>query len=138
MAHRLTHLLRPVPEEHATTGALLVAALVRFGALLAVSIGVVVLLVLPFGLLLGASANRAVSLGFYILGCFLMLAGFFVGNRGPFRAEESPETPRLGRRLRSASRAEMLEAISISAVFVVLGLVLIAIGAVVDSRTELV
>jgi hypothetical protein len=134
----LRDLLRPVPAEDATTGAILVAAVVRFGALLGASIGVVVLLVLPFGLLLGASANRAMSLGFYVLGCFLMLAGFFVGNRGPFRAEESPETPRLGRRLRSASRAEMLESISISAVFVLLGLALIAIGAIVDSRTELV
>ena len=40
-----------------------------------------------FGELLGASLDRAVSLGFYGLGCFLMVSGFFVGNRGPARVK---------------------------------------------------
>ena len=38
-----------------------------------------------FGALIGASLDRAISLGFYGLGCFLMVSGFFVGNRGPAR-----------------------------------------------------
>lgn len=126
------------PGPDATTGTVLVAALVRLGVLLGASIAVVVLLVLPFGLLLGASANRSISLGLYLLGCFLMVAGFFVGNRGPFRTHDDVETPRLGRRLRSASRGEMLESIAVSAVFIVLGLVLIALGAAIDSRADLV
>lgn len=126
------------PEPGASTGAVLLAALIRFAALLGASIAVVVLLVLPFGLLLGASANRSISLGLYLLGCFLMVAGFFVGNRGPFRTQDDVETPRLGRRLRSASRGEMLESIAVSAVFIVLGLVLIALGAAIDSRADLV
>ena len=37
------------------------------------------------GLLLGSTPNRAVSVGFYLVGCALLLGGFFVGNRGPFR-----------------------------------------------------
>src|SRR3954452_2001214 len=40
-----------------------------------------------FGALLGASLDRAVALGFYGLGCFLMVSGFFVGNRGPARVK---------------------------------------------------
>src|SRR3954468_8913956 len=40
-----------------------------------------------FGALLGASLARAGALGFYGLGCFLMVSGFFVGNRGPARVK---------------------------------------------------
>jgi hypothetical protein len=135
---RLKEIARSGPEPGASTGAVLLATLVRFGVLLGASIAVVVLLVLPLGLLLGASANRAISLGLYLLGCFLMVAGFFVGNRGPFRTQDDLETPRLGRRIRSASRGEMLESIAVSAVFILLGLVLIALGAAIDSRADLV
>ncbi|MGL6280461.1 MAG: hypothetical protein ACRC50_13015 [Gaiella sp.] len=135
---RLKEIALAVPESGASTGTVLLAALGRLVVLLGASIALVLLLVLPFGLLLGASANRAISLGLYLLGCFLMIAGFFVGNRGPFRAEEGPETPRLGRRLRSASRSEMLDSIAVSAVFIVLGVILIALGAAIDSRADLV
>lgn len=135
---RLREIALAGPEAGASTGAVLLAALARFGVLLGASIAIVLVLVLPFGLLLGASANRAISLGLYLLGCFLMVAGFFVGNRGPFRTHDDVETPRLGRRLRSASRGEMLESIAVSAVFILLGLALIALGAAIDSRADLV
>lgn len=135
---RLREIALAGPEAGASTGTVLLAALARFGVLLGASIAIVLVLVLPFGLLLGASANRAISLGLYLLGCFLMVAGFFVGNRGPFRTQDDVETPRLGRRLRSASRGEMLESIAVSAVFIVLGLALIALGAAIDSRADLV
>ena len=98
-----------------------------------------------FGELLGASLDRAVSLGFYGLGCFLMVSGFFVGNRGPARVKSEASgwsmlpLPGSGeRRLRWASLDEQNETINNSAVFIVLGLILILIGVIVDSRHSLV
>jgi hypothetical protein len=98
-----------------------------------------------FGELLGASLDRAVSLGFYGLGCFLMVSGFFVGNRGPARVKSEASgwsmlpLPGFGeRRLRWASLDEQNETINNSAVFIVLGLILILIGVIVDSRHSLV
>jgi hypothetical protein len=32
------------------------------------------------GLMIGASIERSLVLGFYLVGCFLMVAGFFAGN----------------------------------------------------------
>jgi hypothetical protein len=104
---------------------------------------VVLVVGLPIGLLAGMSLNRSLSLGFYLVGAFLMVAGFFVGNRGPFRAksddpgEELP-SPRGGRALRSASTGEQFEAMAVSGVFILLGLTLIALGAGVDSRFTVV
>jgi hypothetical protein len=98
-----------------------------------------------FGELVGASLDRAVSLGFYGLGCFLMVSGFFVGNRGPARVKSEASgwsmlpLPGFGeRRLRWASLDEQNETINNSAVFIVLGLILILIGVIVDSRHSLV
>jgi len=98
-----------------------------------------------FGELLGASLDRAISLGFYGLGCFLMVSGFFIGNRGPARVKSEASgwsvlpLPGFGeRRLRWASLDEQNETINNSAVFIVLGLILILIGVIVDSRHSLV
>lgn len=100
---------------------------------------------LGLGLLIGSSAARSVSLGFYAVGCFLMVAGFFMGNRGPARMKsESPGAgflpfPLFGdRRLRWATADEREEAINMSAVYVALGFLLVLIGIAVDSRHSLV
>lgn len=102
----------------------------------------VVVVFTPIGLLAGMSANRAVSLGFYLVGAFLTVAGFFVGNRGPFRPRpvdgDGLGSPRGGRALRSASREEQLESMALSGVFVLLGIVLMVIGIIVDDRFRLV
>jgi hypothetical protein len=97
------------------------------------------------GTLLGASLDRSIALGFYSLGCFLMVAGFFIGNRGPARVKsESPGStvlpiPGIGSRaLRWATQEEQFETINNSAVFIVLGLILVLIGVLVDSRHSLV
>ena len=99
------------------------------------------------GLLAGASLDRAISLGFYGLGCFLMVSGFFVGNRGPARlkSEEPSAGPVLpgfgsmgGRRLRWATAEEQRETISHSGVFIALGFILVVIGVLVDSRHSLI
>jgi len=80
-------------------------------------------------------------IGFYLVGCFLMVAGFFAGNRGPTRVKsESPAASAIpfgvsgGRRLRWATLGEQQEAINNSAVFVGLGIVLVLIGVLLDGR----
>jgi hypothetical protein len=98
-----------------------------------------------FGVLIGASLDRAIALGFYGLGCFLMVSGFFVGNRGPARVKSEAAgwsmlpLPGLGeRRLRWATLDEQNETINNSAIFIAVGLILILIGVVVDSHHSLV
>jgi hypothetical protein len=103
---------------------------------------------LAVGLLLGASPSRSVSVGLYLVGCFLLVSGFFVGNRGPARLRgDDAEGGAMGgmfglgvgaRRLRWATLEEREEAISNSAIFVTLGLALILLGVLADSRVQLV
>lgn len=97
----------------------------------------VIVVGLPIGLLAGQGVNRSLSLGFYLLGSFLAVAGFFIGNRGPLRPREDTDT-RLGRSLRRASRDEQADSITVSSIFVVLGFTLIVIGILIDARHELV
>ena len=111
--------------------------LLIFGAAALTALGSVVI-----AELVGASLGRSLTVGFYLVGCFLMLAGFFVGNRGPARvkAETGDHSTPLGmllgggRNLRWATLGEQNETINNSAVFIALGLVLVAIGVVIDSR----
>jgi hypothetical protein len=110
----------------------------RFLGLLAGASAVVLLVSVALGLLLGSSLNRAVSLGFYLAGASLVFGGFFFGNRGPVRVTSEERGVRLGRELRSATPEEMHEAINMSAVLVVLGFVLLALGAAVDTRYQLI
>ena len=112
-------------------------------ALLLIVIGVGTTLVsIVLGLLLGASLPRSIALGFYLVGCFLLLAGFFFGNRGPVRPKGDEDTGGMlynpaKRRLRWATRDEQEESINSSAVFVLLGVVLIVLGAASDNRHTL-
>jgi uncharacterized membrane protein YczE len=118
-------------------GRLLLEALRRFLILLVGISAAVAAVSLLLGALLGSSATRSISLGFYLSGAGLVLGGFFFGNRGPFRTVGERGPFELGRGLRRATPDEMREAINMSAVFVVLGFVLIAIGAAVDDRYRL-
>jgi hypothetical protein len=122
----------------------MLAALRRFALVTFLCVGVTASLSLLFGALAGASVNRALALGFYLMGSFLLLAGFFVGNRGPIRVQSEEAGPIFlplpgygPRRLRWATLGEQNETINSSAVFVVLGLVLIAVGILVDARQSL-
>jgi hypothetical protein len=68
----------------------LLAAVRRFLLLLvAVTAGVAVVSLL-LGLALDASLSRALSLGFYAVGAFLLVSGFFMGSRGPARLRGQP------------------------------------------------
>lgn len=124
-----------------STGALLRAAGRRFALLLVGIAGGTALVSLAIGLAAGAGVSRSISLGFYVVGSFLLIAGFFVGNRGPVRVKGDPGVGMFGlfrnRRLRWASGSEQVESLSLSFVFVALGLVLIILGVVTDTRYEL-
>jgi len=97
---------------------------------------------LALGFALGSSVARSISLGFYVVGSFVLVAGFFMGNRGPARLKgpvghEGPWgiSPRRG--LRWASVEEREAALTDSAVFVTIGLVLILVGVAADTRYTL-
>ncbi len=123
----------------------MVPALRRFALLLVGISATTAAISALLGLMLGASLSRSVSIGFYVIGCFLLLGGFFVGNRGPARVKEPDlgQTSGLGqlslssRRLRWATGTEQHEAINMSAVFVTLGFVLILFGIASDTRHPL-
>jgi urea transporter len=121
----------------------LLAALGRLAALVVLGSVVTALLSLPVGFLLGASAERSLTIGFYLTGCFLMVVGFFAGNRGPARVKsESPGRAVLpftfsGRRLRWATQGEQNETINNSAIFVTVGLILVVIGLLIDPNHAL-
>src|SRR5689334_2586988 len=110
--------------------------LLIFGAVAVTALGSLLI-----GELLGTPLGRALTVGFYLGGCFLMVAGFFVGNRGPARvkSEEGSRPTPMGmfggnRNLRWATLGEQNETINNSAVFIAIGLILVAIGILCDSR----
>lgn len=69
---------------------------------------------------------------------FCIVAGFFVGNRGPARPVGSGALPFFGpRMMRWAKREETEEALATSAIFVAIGVALVLLGIAVDPRTRL-
>jgi hypothetical protein len=123
----------------------MVRGLGRLAVAVALCVGLTAAGAALIGLLIGASLDRSLVLGFYLVGCFFMLAGFFVGNRGPARVKsEEPGASATpfgvfsgSRRLRWATLGEQDETINNSAVFVTLGLVLVVVGVLLDSRHAL-
>jgi hypothetical protein len=122
--------------------ALLAAALRRFVFLSAVAAAGTALVSMAIGLLLGAGISRSISLGFYGVGSFLLISGFFVGNRGPVRVKGDPGFGVFGvfrdRRVRWATGSEQAESLNLSFVFVALGVLLIVLGVIADTRYKLV
>ena len=132
--------LQSHPKKQPSTGkkAMWAAAARRFTVLLVVTAGLVALCALSIGLLTGGSLNRAIARGFEGFGCLLLLLGFFIGNRGPVRLKHEAQ-PFFGPRfLRWATPDEHTSTIAESAIFIVVGLLLILIGLVVDNRYQLV
>ena len=122
--------------------ALLAAALRRFVLLFAVVAAGTAAVSLAIGALFGAGVSRSISLGFYGIGSFLLIAGFFVGNRGPVRVKGDPGFALFGafkdRRIRWATGSEQAESLNLSFVFVALGVLLIVLGVIADTRYKLV
>lgn len=109
-----------------------------------VAVGAVSALV---GLAAGAELAQAVSLGFYITGAFVVVLGFFAGNRGPLRPRATGETEPLAgmfglgvavRGVRRASADEQQDALATAAIFLVVGLWLIFLGIVADTTVGVV
>jgi hypothetical protein len=115
------------------------AALRRLTGLLILAGGMTLLISLSAALLLDESVARAISVGFYLVGSFLTVAGFFVGNRGPVRLKRDVGVPLFGSRIvRWATPEEREESINTSAIYVVLGFALIFLGVLADTRYSLV
>jgi hypothetical protein len=123
------------------------AALRRF---LLLSVGITAgtaVCALAIGALAGTSVDRSLYLGFYWVGALALVIGIFVGSRGPVRVKsDEPGSsmfplPFFGfggkRMLRWATRSEQDETINNSAVFVAVGLVLLLVGFIVDTRYTL-
>ncbi len=86
----------------------------------------------------GWDTNRALAVAFDVVGMFFLVAGFFVGNRGPVRLKGQASVPLVGdRKVRWATLNEREDAINDSAVFVAVGFAMILIGIVIDSRYHL-
>jgi len=115
------------------------AALRRLGILFGTSAGGTAVIALLIGVPAGASLSRALSLGWYAVGCVLLISGFFVGNRGPARPQgEGWALFSMRRWVRWATPDEQRESISLSALLVILGFVLIVLGAIVDTRYSVI
>jgi hypothetical protein len=127
--------------EQPSRATLVGAALRRLAILLVGIAGATAVISLLLGLLFGAGISRSVSLGFYGVGCVLLIMGFFVGNRGPTRVKGDPEGGLFGfarnRTIRRASGTEQSESLNLSFVFVVVGVFLILLGVVTDTRYAL-
>lgn len=119
---------------------MLLAAARRFFTLVAGIAVVTAAGSLLLGLGLGARASRSLAVGFYLVGCALLLGGFFTGNRGPFRVanEEAMVGLRRARGVRVVSGEEQSESFNMSGLLVLTGVALLALGAAVDSNAELI
>ena len=116
----------------------LAGAAARLAALLAGACGLILITTVPAGLLTHRSLDRAVSLGFYLVGAFIAVIGLAGGSRGPFRTvHDDQPAPRLSRRLRRATLEELNESMSLAAVAIVIGIALVVIGVAIDSRYAL-
>ena len=115
----------------------------RFLTVTAVVIVMTAAVSLALGLLVGDSVNRSLSVGFYLSACLFMLLGVFFGIRPPVRQEG--DAGALGGLfgvfgsgpVRFATPEEREDSLSSSAVFVILGLVLVLCGLVCDGRHPL-
>ena len=117
---------------------MLVAALRRLFVLVFALAAVTAVVSLVIGTLAGAGISRSVSVGFYLVGSFWLIAGFFVGNRGPVRLKSDIGVSLFGSRfMRWATPEEREETINTSAVYVALGLALIILGVLADARHRL-
>lgn len=119
---------------------MVVGALRRLLTLFAAVSGATLLVSLALGGLSGQPIRRSIALGFYIVGSILLLAGFFVGNRGVLRAELDDDAKgnflfgfaRKG--VRPATDSEKRETVGVSVLVIGLGIGLLFLGVLADSE----
>ena len=113
----------------------------RLVVLIASVAGATLALSVMLAVLAGTSVRRSAAVGFYLVGSILLLAGFFVGNRGVLRAEGDPQRPSLfgfGRRsVRSATGEEQRESVRISAIVIGLAVAVLILGTLADNENSL-
>jgi hypothetical protein len=115
------------------------AAARRFGIVIGSIVAGTAAVALLLGVAFGSTVSRSLSLGWYIVGSVLLVSGFFVGNRGPARPEgEGWGAFSMRRWVRWATPDEQRETLSLSAVLVALGFLLIVLGVIADSRYKVV
>lgn len=122
----------------------------RIVTLVGVLAGLTAVVSLAVGALLGSGLDRALATGFYVVGCFLIVLGFFAGVRGPLRPRSSrdgEERDAVGglfgigvssRGVRRATSEERADALGTAWLFLAIGLALIALGILADSRVGFV
>lgn len=120
---------------------------IRRGLLIFAAIAVPTALIsLLLGLASDMAVGSALATGFYAVGAMLMIVGVLSGARGPLRSASQNDPGEaaslfgmgLGRRrLRKATDDERRDAVFGAMLFLVLGLVLVALGVVADSETKL-
>lgn len=113
-------------------GRLILAAARRFVTVLAVvGCGTAVVSALV-ALVTSTSLDRAISLGMYGVGSFCVIGGFAIGTRGPLRRPVRGE--QRAPRGHVASVDDLRGARNASGLLITVGLLLLVIGVVVDSR----
>lgn len=124
----------------------MLAAVRRFAILLAATAAGVGAVAVLLGLAIGSPLQRALSVAYYIVGAFLIVLGFFAGNRGPLRGKISDEDEPIaglfgtGLALRGARRAtggEQRDTLATAAIFLFVGAWLILLGILADTSAEL-
>src|SRR3954452_24143589 len=123
------------PASRQSRASLLLAAARRIAVLLWVIAGGPVTGAVLIGLASGTGLNRAMTVGLYLVGCFLHVGGFFLGNWGPVRLGSGEEGS--ARKVRWASRDERVLQLNESAILICVGFALIVIAVVLDDRTRL-
>jgi MFS family permease len=117
----------------------LLAGLRRFGILVALACAVTVAVSAVLALATGQPVRRSVAVGLYVVGAVCVMLGFFAGNRPPVSAEHGDTASLFGGLIvRGSARwvtpEEQRDRRSTSALFVALGLALLAAGIAVDGR----
>jgi hypothetical protein len=125
------------PASKQSRADLFLAGARRFAVLLGVICGATVAGAALIGLAAGTGFNRAVTVGLYLVGCFLLVGGFFVGNWGPVRLRSDDDGGPAGRKVRWASRDERVTQLNESAILICVGFALIVIAVMLDDRTRL-
>jgi hypothetical protein len=124
------------------TRAVILAGLRRFAVLVAVAVAVTALVSAVLAVATGQPVRRSVTVGLYLVGSVFVMLGFFAGNRPPVRAEGEQAGLFGGLVPHGAARwmtpSERRDQISSSALFVTLGLCLLAAGVAVDGRHTVV
>ena len=111
---------------------------------LGVGVGLVGLLI---GFAAGSSVQRSLAVAYYVVGAFLIVLGFFAGNRGPLRPkladEHEPVAALFGtglafRRARRATLGEQWDSVATATIFLSLGAWLIILGVLADASVDLI